>query len=129
MYSCINPIVDHLDDLAPALNLLDRDLAFARGGHCRPGRVEDLVELLERAPARLDAEEEPERGRAHVPDDEHEVVLVPPALEPDRVRERVDEPGAVRDQDVHCWWVVCGGKRSVKLGSEGRDARRSVEWE
>ena len=93
--------VGDCDDLARAA-IADGDTYSARGSHRGPRLPEDLVELLERAPARLDAEQEPQHRRAHVPDDEHEVVLVPPALQPDRVRERVDEPRRVRDQDVHC---------------------------
>ena len=96
--------VDVLHDLAaaPLPVGLDEDLVRARGRHRGPGLAEQLIELLEGAAAGLDGEEEPEGGGADVPDDEDEVVLVAPALEADRVREGVDEPRAVRDQDVDC---------------------------
>lgn len=63
----------HLDDLGVSL-FLDDEFALACGRHGGPGLVEDLLELLERAAASLDTEEEPEQRCAAIPHNEDKVV-------------------------------------------------------
>lgn len=116
----------HLDYLGVSL-FLDDEFALACGRHGGPGLVEDLLELLERAAASLDTEEEPEQRCAAIPHNEDKVVcaaikilsigdtqrrrgpqkyakirtFVSPALEPDGVGEGVDEARHVREDDMN----------------------------